>query len=76
MTRPAGIRDPCFVPALRCQQDRESVYDNMCESWVLSRSAPLEQQVAGLRLVLACLSGWGFQYPLTEDRCMDQLLVG
>ncbi|GLI63939.1 hypothetical protein VaNZ11_007080, partial [Volvox africanus] len=59
---------------LACIKERESVYDNLCESWVLSRSVPMEQQVAGLRLVLACLSCWGFQYPLTEDRCMELLL--
>lgn len=52
------------------------MYESMCESWLLSRSAPLEKQVAALRLVLACLSCWAFQYPLTEDRCMDLLMVG
>eukprot|EP00198_Chlamydomonas_reinhardtii_P007817 XP_001697154.1 predicted protein [Chlamydomonas reinhardtii] len=54
--------------------ERESVYDTVCDSWILSRTAALEQQVAGLRLVLACLSAWSFQYPLTEDRCMELLL--
>ena len=52
------------------------MYDTVCDSWILSRTAALEQQVAGLRLVLACLSAWSFQYPLTEDRCMELLLVG
>ncbi|GIL94574.1 hypothetical protein Vretimale_806, partial [Volvox reticuliferus] len=72
---PAGQRAAHSIGRLlACIKERESVYDNLCESWILSRSAPLEQQVAGLRLVLACLSCWGFQYPLTEDRCMDLLL--
>lgn len=57
-------------------QDQEQVYDTVVDSWLLNRSAPLEQQVAGLRLVLACLAAWGFQYPLTEDRTMELLLVG
>ncbi|KXZ51678.1 hypothetical protein GPECTOR_11g13 [Gonium pectorale] len=71
---PAGQRQAHSIgKLLACVKDRESVYDTVCESWVLSRSAPLEQQVAGLRLVLACLSCWAFQYPLTEDRCMELL---
>ncbi|KAG2449728.1 hypothetical protein HYH02_005255 [Chlamydomonas schloesseri] len=72
---PAGQRAAAAVgKLLNCVKERESVYDTVCDSWILSRTAALEQQVAGLRLVLACLSAWSFQYPLTEDRCMELLL--
>ena len=49
------------------------MYDQVCEAWVSSRSASLEQQVAGLRLLLALLEPWQFQYPLTEEPLVERL---
>lgn len=43
------------------------------DQWVSARSATLEQQVAGLRFLLACLDCWLFQYPLTEESLMEKL---
>jgi len=43
------------------------------DNWVLSRTATLEQQVAGLRLLHACLDCWLFQYPLTEESLVEKL---
>ncbi|KAG2501358.1 hypothetical protein HYH03_001148 [Edaphochlamys debaryana] len=72
---PAGQRAAHSIgQILAVIKDRETVYDGVCDSWVLSRTATLEEQAVGLRLLLACLGAWGFQYPLTEDRCMEQLL--
>ncbi len=73
---PSLAHMPHTPPPRLAAQDQEQVYDTVVDSWLLNRSAPLEQQVAGLRLVLACLAAWGFQYPLTEDRTMELLLVG
>jgi hypothetical protein len=54
-------------------QDEEELYDAIVDQWVSSRSATLEQQVAGLRLLLACLDCWLFQYPLTEEALVEKL---
>lgn len=59
-----------FCPAL---QEEEDIYDRVYDRWVLSRSATLEQQVAGLRLLHACLDCWLFQYPLTEESLLEKL---
>jgi len=40
---------------------------------VQSRNATLEQQVAGLRLLLATLECWLFHYPLTEESLVELL---
>jgi len=55
------------------EQDAEDIYDGIVDSWVVSRSATLEQQVAGLRLVMACLECWLYQYPLTEESLVQKL---
>lgn len=59
----------CAMPrcAVLCcvAQDDEDTYDAVVDSWVTARGASLEQQVAGLRLLHACLDCWLFQYPLT-----------
>lgn len=52
------------------------MFDSVADGWVATRGAPLEQQVVGLRLVLACLSAWSYQYPLTEERHMELIRVG
>jgi HIV-1 Vpr-binding protein len=56
-----------------CLQDEEELYDAIVDQWVSARSATLEQQVAGLRLLLACLDCWLFQYPLTEEALVEKL---
>ena len=55
------------------QQDDEDTYDALVDSWVSARTATLEQQVAGLRLLHACLDCWLFQYPLTEEPLVEKL---
>ena len=54
-------------------QDDEDTYDAICDSWISARTASLEQQVAGLRLLHACLDCWLFQYPLTEESLVEKL---
>ena len=54
-------------------QDADGVYDSVCDMWVLSHSASLEMNTAGLRLMLACCDAWLFHYPLTESACMEDL---
>jgi HIV-1 Vpr-binding protein len=60
-------------PVETCLQDEEELYDAIVDQWVSARSATLEQQVAGLRLLLACLDCWLFQYPLTEEALVEKL---
>eukprot|EP00775_Hariotina_reticulata_P010779 gene10778-10935_t len=77
------VGDPHENPSLRYHytigkilaavKDAEDIYDGIVDSWVVSRSATLEQQVAGLRLVLACLECWMYQYPLTEESLVQKL---
>jgi hypothetical protein len=43
------------------------------DNWISARTATLEQQVAGLRLLHACLDCWLFQYPLTEENLVEKL---
>jgi hypothetical protein len=54
-------------------QDEEDTYDSIVENWISARTATLEQQVAGLRLLHACLDCWLFQYPLTEENLVEKL---
>jgi hypothetical protein len=62
-----------FCAALSCPQDEEDTYDLIVDNWILARTATLEQQVAGLRLLHACLDCWLFQYPLTEESLVEKL---
>lgn len=68
--------DSCLIAsnsALCPLQDEEEIYDTIVDSWISSRSASIEQNVAGLRLLLACLDCWLFQYPLTEESLVEKL---
>jgi hypothetical protein len=78
----AGLRTPPTVDTTSAHpspasphhhQDEEDTYDAIVDNWVLSRTASLEQQVAGLRLLHACLDCWLFRYPLTEDSLVEKL---
>ncbi|KIY96542.1 HIV-1 Vpr-binding protein [Monoraphidium neglectum] len=79
----AVVGDPHANPSLRNHytvgkilafiKEEEDVYDKICDTWVQSRNATLEQQVAGLRLLLATLECWLFQYPLTEEALVERL---
>ncbi|MEW5311080.1 MAG: hypothetical protein WDW38_002823 [Sanguina aurantia] len=55
-------------------KENEHLYDMLSDTWILPRSPPLEQQVAGLRLVLATCSCWGYQFPLTEEELLTKVL--
>lgn len=55
------------------QQEDEDTYDAVVDNWVSARTATLQQQVAGLRLLHACLDCWMFQYPLTEEGLVEKL---
>lgn len=65
----------CLYPTniFTCIQDEEDIYDAIVDNWISPRSATLEQNVAGLRLLLACLDCWLFQYPLTEEALVEKL---
>ncbi|KAK9811850.1 hypothetical protein WJX72_011159 [[Myrmecia] bisecta] len=54
-------------------KDEEEMFDNITEHWLQNRRAPLEQCVAALRFLLACLTCWQFQFPLTEDSLVEKL---
>lgn len=54
-------------------QDDEDTYDAVVDNWISSRTATLEQQVAGLRFLHACLDCWLFQYPLTEESLVEKM---
>lgn len=49
--------------------------DRVTDSWVLNRSASLEQQAVALRLLAALLTAWQFQYPLTEESFMELVVT-
>ncbi len=59
-------------PSLPCQEN-EDVYDRIADGWVMARSATIEQQVAGARFLLAVLTCWQFEYPLTEEVFIEDL---
>eukprot|EP00878_Enallax_costatus_P035651 GHUV01039838.1.p1 GENE.GHUV01039838.1~~GHUV01039838.1.p1 ORF type:complete len:184 (+),score=10.48 GHUV01039838.1:998-1549(+) len=79
----ALVGDPHSSPNLRSHytigkllnaiKDEEEIYDAIVDNWISPRSASLEQNVAGLRLLLACLDCWLFQYPLTEESLIEKL---
>ncbi|KAF6254729.1 hypothetical protein COO60DRAFT_1642091 [Scenedesmus sp. NREL 46B-D3] len=79
----ALVGDPHSSPSLRNHytigkllnaiKDEEELFDAIVDQWLSARSATLEQQVAGLRLLLACLDCWLFQYPLTEEALVEKL---
>lgn len=64
LTRPAVLWPVVLCCAV---QDDEDTYDAVVDTWITARGASLEQQVAGLRLLHACLDCWLFQYPLTGE---------
>ena len=49
------------------------MYDRVAEGWVLSGGATPQQQAVGLRFLLAVLTCWQFEYPLTDEAFMEDV---
>ena len=49
------------------------MYDRVAEGWVLSAGATPQQQARGLRFLLAVLTCWQFEYPLTEEAFIENV---
>ena len=49
------------------------MYNRIAEGWVLSAGATPQQQALGLRFLLAVLTCWQFEYPLTEEAFIESV---